>query len=475
MLEELIDEEHLKLATKRQRVAGGRLIDHLSELTGVDQTKLERFRQTPPRLPRRIKETGLSLQFLLNLLLKHLFVSDNETAPDLSREIKLPAGMVEQLLEHLKKQKLAEVAGPMGSGLMIFRYRLTELGKDRARSALAQSEYVGPTPVPLSAFAEQVGKQEIANERISPSRVKDALAHLVLPDNLIDQLGAAVNSAKAILLYGPSGNGKTSVAEALGDTFFQNIYLPHSIEVDSQVIKLFDPAVHQEAPEATQSSEASAEFDEVDQVDRRWVLCRRPVVVSGGELSLRMLDLDFNPTARYYEAPLQLKATGGIYLIDDFGRQLVQPLDLVNRWIVPLERRIDFLTLHTGKKFRVPFDSIVIFSTNVPPRELLDDAMLRRIQYKVEVGIPSREEYVEIFERVARLNGLDSDLEDQVETIMRAYRSRNEPLAAYHPKFLVEHVMAASKYRGIAPTLDRSVLEEAFQNVFLTENGSGDS
>ncbi len=424
-----------------------------------------------PEVPRRLQDTGLNRQFLLDSILKFLYISALQTVFEISNQVKLASRIIESLLETLKKQALVEVIGAVDDNPLILNYVLTSKGKQRAIEALKQSEYVGPVPVPLAAYQAQIGKQLVAHERIKPDQLLQTFSHLVLPESIFRQLGPGINSAKAILLYGQSGNGKSSIAEGLGQVFQQTIYIPYCIEVDGHIIKIFDPALHEEdsSEPGSKPSDGSEITGRLFKFDPRWVRCRRPVVITAGELTLRMLDLDFDPVSKYYEAPLQVKATGGVFIIDDFGRQQIRPLDLMNRWILPLEKRIDYLTLHTGKKFQVPFDSVVIFSTNIPPETLMDAAALRRVPYKLQIDPPSAEDFETIFRSVCELYGLEFS-KDVVSYLLDDFYGKNSvPLAAFHPKFIVEHVIATCKYEGALPHISHDLLKEALKNLVVSE------
>ena len=474
LAEDLINEEQIESALERQKVAGGLLGDNLVALGFITREKLEAILQEPPAAPNSIRKTGLDTQFLVNLVLKSAYVSGFQTVPEISNQIKLSRGIVEALLQLLKKEGFIEVRGATDANFAILRHTLTSMGRERAIEALKQSNYIGPAPIPLEDYQVQVQKQTVTNERIGADLLSQTLSHLILSPEVLQRLGPAINSGKAILLYGASGNGKTSVAEAIGHAFQQTIYIPYCIEVDGQIIKIFDTALHKEIPSQPDSENphASPIYLRPAEFDPRWVRCRRPVVISGGELTLEMLDLDFDPLSKYYEAPLQVKATGGVFVIDDFGRQLARPRDLLNRWIVPLERRVDYLTLHTGKKFDLPFDELVIFSTNIPPEELMDAALLRRVHYKLRVDPPTVEEYKAVFRRICNLHKLELP-EDVLSYILNFFYPKNRTsLAAFHPKFIVEHAIAACNYEGIPPRLTHNLVKDALENLVISQNPS---
>jgi len=301
---------------------------------------------------------------------------------------------------------------------------------------------------------------------VGRERLAQVLSHLVLPPDIAGQLGPAVNSARSILLYGDPGNGKTSIAEAIGKAFSDVIYLPYCIEVGGQIINFFDETVHIRAPKDEEAFQGLGE--KTAPVDERWVACRRPVVLTGGELTLEMLDLVFNPLSRFYEAPLHLKAVGGVFIIDDFGRQRADPQTVLNRWIVPLERGYDYLTLHTGKKFAIPFDELVIFSTNIPPASLSDAGTLRRLYFKIKVPSPRFGEYFTIFQRVCADRGIDCQPELIERFFERYYRSQGQVPAGHHPKYLVDYAIAICDYRGAERRLDDELLDQGWHNIHVS-------
>lgn len=444
----------LERARERQATHGGTLGQNLTALGLVSNAELEAIEAFTPATPTSIVETGLDLGFAIALLIKTVYVVGVETAARLAEELRLAPSVVSALMEEARQRGLLEAAGAVERSLTSeVRFTLSAKGREWAAASLAQSQYVGPAPVPLVQYQRQIQQQRLAAEQIDREALVASLRHLVLVDELRDELGPAVNYGTALLLYGAPGNGKTSIAVALANLFRQRIYVPHALEVDGQVIRVFDPTVHVPAAEA--ESEGVSLRVLAAQADRRWVACARPIVITGGELTLEMLELQINPTSKIYEAPLQLRAANGIFVLDDFGRQRVRPIEMLNRWLLPLEHRVDYLALQTGKKFPVPFDVLVIFSTNLPPSDLMDEAMLRRIPYKIVVEAPGPEEYREIFRKVAATAGLevpDAALKGLFEEV---YDAGVVALARYHPRLIVEHVVAACRYEGVPPQLDR--------------------
>ncbi len=467
----VISDEQLQKVLHQQKIAGGRLSDNLVSLGYIAREKLNAILQEPPRVAKTIQETGLKSNFLLNCVLRTMYISALQTVPELSEHIKLTRTVVEELLTFAKQEALVEIRGPAATNNNILRYALTHAGKERASEALGRCEYTGPIPVPLTMYQMQVQKQTITNEVIDVAKLREALSHLVLSDEIIRRLGPAVNSGRAILIYGASGNGKTSIAEALVSAFEQPTYVPYAIEADGQIIKIYDPSVHVPLPipaaNGADSVDSHPMFLPQMNHDPRWVRCKRPYVISGGELTLEMLDLDFDPHSKYYEAPLQMKAIGGIFVIDDFGRQRVRPHELLNRWIFPLERKVDYLTLHTGKKFAVLFDQLVIFATNFPPDELMDPAQLRRVHYKLKINPPTTEEYTEIFRRICDSYGLEFSAEIMSVLFNTFYLEHKIPLAGFHPKFIAEHVIAASNYLGCSARITPELLTDSLQNMLV--------
>lgn len=468
----IINQEQLEKVLRQQKIAGGRLGDSLVALGYISRESLDTILHEPPPIAKTSEQTGLESNFLLNCLLRTMYISALQTIPELSEQTKLTRGVVEELLTIAKKEALVEIRGPSEKNYNIMRYALTNAGKERASEALRLCEYIGPVPVPLELYQLQVQKQTITNEIVSIDKLKKSMSHLVLSEEIVRRLGPASNSGRAILIYGAAGNGKTAMAEALINAFEQPVYIPYCIEADGQIIKIYDPSVH--IPFATDAREINTDSHPMFlphlPYDPRWVRCRRPYIISGGELTLAMLDLDFDPQSKYYEAPLQMKAIGGIFVIDDFGRQRVRPHELLNRWIFPLERKLDYLTLHTGKKFSVLFDQLVIFATNFPPEELMDAAQLRRIHYKIKVNPPTADEYKEIFQRVCDSYGLEFSDEIIAYLLNSFYTKHKVPFAGFHPKFIAEHIVAACHYLGTQPRITRQLLTDSIENMVVLPN-----
>jgi hypothetical protein len=465
----LITEDQLKRVLQQQKIAGGRIGDSLITLGYITREKLDAILQEPPTVPKTIEQTGLETNFLINSLLRIMYVSALQTIPELSDQIKLTRGVVEALLDFAKKEALVEIRGPSEKSQNVMRYALTSAGKERASEALRRCEYIGPAPVPLDTYQVQVQKQTITNEIINIEKLKKALSHLVLSEDVIRQLGPASNSGRAILVYGAAGNGKTSIAEALVSAFEQPVYVPYCIEADGQIIKIFDPSVHVALQNSSNGASHPMFLPQMEN-DPRWVRCRRPYIISGGELTLEMLDLDFDVHSKYYEAPLQMKAIGGIFVIDDFGRQRVRPHELLNRWIFPLERKVDYLTLHTGKKFALLFDQLVIFATNFPPEELMDPAQLRRVHYKLKINPPTADEYREIFRRICESYGLAFSEDIMAYLLNSFYLKHKVAFAGFHPKFIAEHVIAACNYLSTPPRITRQLLDDSLENMVILPN-----
>jgi hypothetical protein len=411
-----------------------------------------------PVRPNSVAETGIEGGILLRLVAKTMTIMDTATATRLAKELRLSKMIINGLLKELTDLSLIESRGLETEDIKSdIRYSLSDGGARFAMEAMEQSQYIGPAPVSLDTFRAQMKRQSISNERIDRPELIKCLSHLVFPEYLLDHLGPAVNSAKSILLYGEAGNGKTSIAEAMSFAFKDVMYFPYCIEVGGQFINFFDPAVHERVDDDVNAIDV--------RLDERWVSCRRPVVMTGGELTLEMLDLIFNAQSKFYEAPLHMKAAGGVFVVDDFGRQQTPPQALINRWIVPLERGHDYLTLHTGKKFEIPFDQLVIFSTNIQPRSLTDEAGLRRLYHKIFVPTPAEDDYKQIFRDVCRDRGMACDEAMLDWFYVEKYERPEQIPAGHHPRYLIDFVIALSTYRVTEPVLDRESLELAWENL----------
>src|SRR5678816_2478514 len=395
-------------------------------------------------------------------------VSGEASGTQLSEALRLPYSVLDALLQHARNEKLIEVRGAGGVGTAGYRYALTDLGRDRAMEFLDINRYVGPAPVSLAQYNAYTRACMAARPWVSRDTLSHGFEQLIVNQGMYDKLGPAVNSGKSLFLYGAPGNGKTVIAEGIGRALGTDMYIPFALDVDGQTITMFDPVNHVR----TSGIGASDSVIAAAAQDRRWEKIRRPVVVVGGELTLEMLDLTFNPIAQFYEAPIQMKANGGVFVVDDFGRQRIPPRDLLNRWIVPLESRVDFLTLHTGRKFEIPFNVLIVFATNLKPETLADEAFLRRIPYKIRAKNPTVDEYCRIFEMNCKKRSITFD-PVMVEYLLRKYyQPRKLQMRACHPRDLVEQVVNMCRYHNREVAITRELLDAACSSYFLEETES---
>jgi hypothetical protein len=469
----LVTQADIDRAVDRQHEEGGRLGPNLVAIGAISAEQLAQFVDGVPVEPATLAETGLPEAFLIDLMLKFLFIGTAETTAELSGALRLPPGLMTELLEAAVRGQLVAALGSIGGGQLGMRYELTDMGKARAREAMSRSSYTGPAPVPLEVYAHWIERQKVTNEIIDWVSMRGAFGGLEVADALVEKLGPAITMGRAVLMYGPPGNGKTSVAQRLDRVFRHVIHIPHAVLVEGQVMTVFDPDVHQPVPGGAQAGPRLVTSLYRDEADGRFVPCRRPFIVTGGELTLEMLDLKHEAGGNFYTAPLHMKAAGGVLLIDDFGRQMVSPTALLNRWIVPLENRVDYLKLATGKSFRVPFQTVVIFSTNLAPADLMDPAFLRRIPYKLEIGPPSPEAWRRIFKSVAETHGIDAE-DGQIRAIEHDLTvTQGLDLAAYQPRFLIEQIVASSRFKAQPPALHRELVSLALANLTVGR-GEGD-
>jgi hypothetical protein len=423
--------------------------------------------QAPPA-PRNLAETGLNLVMLRDILLKTMFRMNLDTVTSISRNIALPVPVTQELVDLARSQRLLEAMGTLhATSGNEMGYQLTDAGKARALDALAQSEYYGAVPVPLEMYRDQVKRQSVRDIRLTRQRLTAAMGHLILPESLLDHLGPAVNSGRSILMYGPPGNGKSSISNGIRDALGDRIYVPRAIEYQGQVITVYDPIVHSKAEAALDDPNSLRRTG--NRFDNRYVYCERPTVITGGELRLDMLDLAYNPNARTYQASLQLKATGGIFIIDDLGRQAEPPQAIINRWIVPLEMGYDILALQSGEKFVVPFDTLVIFSTNFHPGEIFDGAALRRIFFKIKIDGPSQEMFLKIFAMVARKKKMPLNEAALVHLIRNKYPTVGNVFANYQPVYLIDQMIAICEFEGIPYQMTPELIDRAWANMFVKD------
>lgn len=422
----------------------------------------------PPPPPRNLNEVGISVVMMRDLLLKTMFRTNLDLVSQLSNVICLSIPVVQELVDLARGQRLIEATGTLhATSGNEMGYQLTDAGKARALDALSQSEYYGAMPIPLEDYKVQVKRQSVRDIRLTREQLNRAMGHLILPQDLLSNLGPAITSGRSILMYGPPGNGKSTISNGIRDAMGDKIYVPRALEYSGQVITVYDPIVHRAAEQAMDDPNSLRRTG--NRFDNRYVYCERPTVITGGELSLEMLDLTYNPTARTYQAPLQLKSTGGIFIVDDLGRQKEPPQKLVNRWIVPLEEAKDILALQSGEKFTVPFDTLVIFSTNFHPNEIFDGAALRRIFFKIKIDGPSQENFLKIFAMVAKKRGMPLDEAALVHLMKVKFPTIDNRYANYMPVFLIDQMIAVCEFENVAYHMTPDLIDRAWGNMFVRD------
>jgi predicted ATPase with chaperone activity len=404
--------------------------------------------------PDSVADLGIRRSFLEELALKILYLTGPLSIVELSEHLRLSYRATDEIFRRIREGQLCEVTGVVKN---VPHLNITTQGRARALELLSLNQYTGPTPVSLSSYVHQVKVQSVRNVAVHPPDIQRAFTHLVVDPKTLAQLGTALNSGTSIFLYGPTGSGKTTIAETLTKVFaLDKVWIPYAVEVDGEIIAVYDPVIHKKVDDPEQ-----------DIGDRRWVLCERPAVLVGGELTIEMLDLQFNTIAKFYEGPVQMKANNGVLIIDDFGRQRLRPEELLNRWVVPLDRHIDFLSLAGGKKIEMPFEMFVVFATNMAPNALVDAAFLRRIQTKIRIGNISAAQFHEIFRRVADSGKLQYDRSVVDELIHVIQHSLNQPLRACQPRDIINQIYWAARYEGVPMRIDPTSIKRAAEAYFL--------
>ncbi len=422
----------------------------------------------PPSPPRTLVEVGINNVMMRDILLKTMFRMNLDLVTVIARVICLPNTLTQELVDMARTQRLLEATGTLhATSGNEMGYQLTDAGKSRALDALSQSEYYGAMPVPLASYGDQMKRQSVRNMRLTRTELMKGMGHLILPPDLIDNLGPAVTSGRSILMYGPPGNGKSSISNGIRAALGDKIYIPRAIEYSGQVITVYDPIVHSKAEESVEDPNSIRR--NANRFDGRYVFCERPSVVTGGELTLDMLDLKYNPVARTYQAPLQLKSSGGIFIVDDLGRQAEPPQKLVNRWIVPLEENRDILALQSGEKFTVPFDTLVIFSTNFHPNTIFDGAALRRIFFKIKIDGPDQDNFLKIFAMIARKKKMPLDEAALLHLLKVKYPTIDNNYANYQPVFLIDQMIAICDFENIPYQMTPELVDRAWANMFVRE------
>ncbi|MEP0762660.1 MAG: hypothetical protein HRF48_07980 [Chloroflexota bacterium] len=426
------------------------------------------------RAPVHPAELDIPPSLVVDILLRMMFNEGEVSLRHFGEVTRLELKLLDHILIKLQEEHIVEVVSAGGVGRLGYAYSLSDAGAKRARDALARSQYIGPVPVPVEKYTQMILLQTQRSMDISPQRVRQALAHLVLPDDFHRRIGPALSIGTSMFLYGPPGNGKTDIAQSIARLISgaEPIWVPYAITIGGHVVSVYDPLVFKEV-QLTKDDLRAFKADADSQVDRRYSYFQRPTVIVGGELTMAALDLRFDPVAKFYEAPLQLKANGGMFLIDDFGRQMISPSELLNRWVVPLESHVDYLRLQTGQTIAIPFQQLMVFSTNIEPRNLVDDAFLRRIQMKIKVNRPDERAFSQIFALYAQRMGVPLDKEGFFYLLQKWYRAPNRPMQAVHPRDILRILVAMADYEGVTPRLTPEALDAACESYFVDTMDDG--
>lgn len=465
--EGLISVAQLAQALSLQKQTGDLLGDTLVSLGFISPTQFYEFFNPVPPMPLKVANTGLTEAFLTDLLLKAAYLEAGTfTLQQISDTLALPFSVADELVELVKADELASIRSATSYSQASYVYELTKRGRERAEGAFDVSRYVGAAPVPLQDYKFALARQSVRMVQVDDEWIRDSLKDMVIGERMLNQLGPAFGSGRSIFFYGPPGTGKTSTAEILGRALPGHVYIPQAVEVSGQVIRLFDPAIHYSVEHETVVS-PQLDLSMNQKHDPRWKKCRRPVVMVGGELTLAMLELRYDPDSKYYEAPIHMKAGNGVFILDDFGRQQMEPRQLLNRWIIPLERGTDFPTLHTGLKFEIPFDQITIFCTNLSPKDLVDGAFLRRIRHKIQVLPQTEDEFKEIMRRICNAKGVAYDAGVTEYLLDTYYRKAGRSLAGSHPRDLMEHILDRARFMKRHPEFTPESVDLAAASYFV--------
>jgi predicted ATPase with chaperone activity len=451
-----------ELSGENSALSLANLINAVSPVTAPPAPGVEVF---APPVPQQLEEAGLTEALIEELILKTLFVRGEVIGREIAATLGLKFSVIETRVDFLKRQRLIEAKGSLGFGSVSSVFVISEAGRSRAREYLEQNQYIGAAPVPIAQYTGIVRSQRSKSGWLTQDALKEAYKGMIVSPDILAQIGPAVNSGKSFLMYGQPGNGKTYLAEALFRIDSSPIYVPYAIECQGMIIKVFDPVYHH-AIEETEAMVSSVSLDA--QHDGRWVRCRRPFIITGGELTISMLDLGYNAITKVYDAPFQLKANNGIYLIDDFGRQKASPAEVLNRWIVPMDRRVDYLSFNTGGKMEVPFETFLIFSTNLQPENLGDEAFLRRIQYKMFLRNPARDEFIEIFQSFCASQGLECPSPVLGAFLEKHYDTNRKKFRRCQPRDVISHAIDLINFEKLPFELTGTLLDRAFEGCFVT-------